>query len=769
MKFALLPFLILATCAQLLAQRATISGYVEDAQSRERLVGVNVFISDSRIGTVTNAFGFFSLTVPTDTQTINFSYVGYMRESQTLALQKDTFITVVLNEGDLELSAVDVVGEKNTAQKTQMSTIDLNIKESKKVPALFGEVDILRVMQLMPGVQSGNEGSVGLYVRGGGPDQNLILLDGVPIYNVSHLFGFFSVFNADAIKSASIIKGGFPARYGGRLSSVIDITMKEGDMRKFRGEGSIGLIASKLTLEGPIVKDKTSFMISGRRTYIDALAQPFIASQEPGARAGYYFGDLNIKVNHKFSDKDRLYASYFYNVDKFYFRGREGNGEVRGNLNWGNSTGSLRWNHLYNSRLFMNVSATYTRYQFGTSFRSIEPDFDLTVGLRSNIEDYGAKADFEYIPNNKNHIRFGANIIHHQFRPSTAQLNEKTSGFSLDSIYNLSPVLQSQEAYLYAENDHEITDRLMANYGLHYGMYLFEEKFYHSLQPRLSFRYLLNDRSALKISYARMQQFLHLLSSNNGIGLPSDLWVPATNVIPPMMADQLALGYVINSRNNKYEFSTEIFYKKMTDLIEFRGGSSFINPNDWQTRVETGGIGWVYGMEVFVQKKLGDFTGWVGYTWMKNDRQFENLNNGKVFPYRFDRRHDISIVANYEITKKIDVSCTWVYGTGIATNIPIYQTGVAEPPNTGQSFFGGVDHYGDLNSFRFAPYHRGDVSINFHKKKKKFERTWNISVYNVYNRRNPFFIYRNREFGQSTFRQVSLFPILPSISYRVKF
>lgn len=765
-RYFLLFFILLS--ASLSAQSSiTISGYVEDEASRERLVGVNVIIPGTRIGTFTNNFGFFSLTVPSGTQEILISYIGY--ETQAIALQqyKGGLLTVYLKEQPQSLGEVVVTAEVPEAEQSQMSSIDISMKQVKKMPAIFGEVDLLRAIQLLPGVQSGGEGSVGFYVRGGGPDQNLILLDGVPVYNVSHLFGFFSVFNADAIKSTQLIKGGFPARYGGRLSSVLDITMKEGNMRKFKGDVSLGIIAAKMTLEGPIIKDKTSFMISGRRTYIDALIQPFIAMQESGLRTGYYFGDLNAKINHKISNKDRLYLSFFTNVDRFYFRERLDGERFAASLQWGNRTGALRWNRLINPKMFMNTALTYTRYELGIRNEIVERDYSFSFGLRSNIEDYGGKVDFDYIRNNKNHIRFGSNFIHHRFQPAGVQVRESGSGFTdLDSTINLSPVLRSLEWAFYIENDQTITKKIKVNYGLHLNTYVFDERYYASLQPRVSGRYLLTPNSAFKLSFARMQQYLHLLSSNNGIGLPSDLWVPATDIIPPMTADQVAAGYSLNFGEQKWEFSTEVYYKKMTDLIEYRSGSSFINPNDWQSKIETGGLGWAYGIEFFLQRKVGRLSGWAGYTLSWNNRQFENLNNGEIYPYRFDRRHDMSLVLSYDIAKEFDVAFTWVYGTGIATNLPVFMTRALGDYSFGTQV---IENYGDLNSFRFPAYHRGDFSFNWNKTHTKFESTWSLSVYNFYNRQNAFFLFTAQENGSTVVKQVSLFPILPSLSYRIKF
>lgn len=762
-----------------LAQNYTISGYVEEEKSRERLIGVNIFTPDKRIGTSTNNYGFFSITVPSYTQELIFTYLGFETVVYQSAGIKDQVITIRMIESSNMLQEVVVIDEtKPIAEQTQMSAVEINIKQIKSIPALFGEVDVLRAIQYLPGVQSGGEGTTGLYVRGGGPDQNLVLLDGVPVYNVSHLFGFFSVFNADAIKSIQLIKGGFPARYGGRLSSVLDISMKEGNMQELHGEGSIGLIASKLTLEGPIIKDKTSFMISGRRTYLDVLAQPIIAAAEPGSTFGYYFTDLNLKINHKFSDKDRLYLSYFTGFDKFYLRYKEtwlGNtDEFRANMKWGNGTASLRWNHLFNPKLFMNIAATYTRYQLGIQSSEVyyypEGKEEYGFKLVSNIRDLGLKADFEYVYNPKNHIRFGANTIFHGFTPGAVSVLIDTPDEKLDSIINLAPRINSIETYAYIENDQHITRRLAINYGLHFVHYHIRNKDYFSLQPRVSGRYLLSDNLSVKASYARMVQYLHLLSGNNGIGLPSDLWVPATDLVPPMTSDQVAAGFAFSTPDGFWEFSIEGYYKYMNGLVEYGAGTSFVNPNNWENNVVIGGQGWAYGSEFFIQRKLGKSTGWVGYTLSWNNRQFDDLNNGEVYPYRFDRRHDISIVFLHTFSERLDVGFTWVYGTGVATNIPMFITS-GLPPLNYYNPFEIYENFGSRNSFRMPAYHRADIGINFHRNTKWGKRTWNVSLYNMYNRQNPFFLFMDYDWfrQQRVIKQVSLFPIIPSISYIFKF
>ncbi|MGB3586792.1 MAG: TonB-dependent receptor plug domain-containing protein, partial [Tunicatimonas sp.] len=633
---------------------------------------------------------------------------------------------------------------------------------------------------------SGNEGTSGLYVRGGGPDQNLILLDGVPVYNASHLFGFFSVFNADAINNVQLIKGGFPARYGGRLSSVIDISMKEGNMKEFHGEGSLGLIAGKLTLEGPIVKDKSSFIISGRRTWIDILARPLIRAQTDGDETvGYYFYDLNAKVNYKFSDRDRLYLSAYLGDDRFYarynytdsFSGVELEDMDESGLQWGNITSALRWNHMFTPKLFSNTTLTYSRYRFdisneyryeylGDSANQKLVDSGFAKYL-SGIEDFAAKIDFDYLPSPNHFIRFGVNAIHHTFRPGALNI-QYDDDFSRDALDTLlgSQETQAIEFAAYVEDDIEITNRLKINAGLHFSGFYVNDQLYTSLQPRIAGRYLLNEQLSLKASYVQMAQFIHLLT-NSGIGLPTDLWVPATDRVRPQTAQQWALGGAYNWRSG-YEISLEGYYKSMRNLIEYREGADFINVNqDWQDKVAVGD-GRSYGAELLIQKKKGRTTGWLGYTLSWTDRQFDDLNFGERFPYKYDRRHDLGLAVVHEWRENIDISATWVYGSGNTVTLPtaIYQGSGHTSP------FGDVYHYGDRNGFRMRAFHRLDASITFRKQNRWGERAWVFGVYNAYSRQNPFYMYLDPSYepGQDAqFKQVSLFPIIPSISYRFNF
>ena len=751
----------------------TISGFVLDTETGENLIGVSIYNPASGQGTATNAYGFYSLTLPQDSVTLVVSYVGYERLSYNTYLssnREQNFNLVASNK----LKTVEIVGtrEEEIRESTRMSTISVPIAQIKTLPALFGEVDVLKTLQLLPGVQSGGEGSTGLYVRGGSPDQNLILLDGTPVYNASQLFGFLSVFNADALNNVELIKGGFPARYGGRLSSVLDISMKEGNMNKFQGEASIGLIASKFTIEAPIKKDTSSFIISGRRTYIDALTKPFM-NKRTGV-FGYYFYDLNAKVNYKISQRDRLYLSAYTGYDEFSgFTENESNKDEMA-LGWGNLTSALRWNRVINSRLFANTHFTYTKYQFNIGLNSTETFFngernitrELSSKYFSNIRDFSLKTDFDFIPNPNHYIRFGAQATHHSFKPGALQLDESNPGGNEQEV-NVQSQTLGTETGIYVEDDIKLTDLLKVNVGLRLAGFYVEKELFTSLEPRLSARYILNEDWSVKASYARTRQFIHLLT-NSGIGLPTDLWVPATKKVAPQLADQVAVGVVRTLFNNTVEVSVEGYYKKMDRLIEYQEGADFLGTtdNNWQDKV-TAGEGWSYGGEFFVQKKFGKTTGWIGYTLAWATRQFPELNAGEKYPYKYDRRHDISFVVTHQLKDNISVSGTWVYGTGNSITLSEGRYSLGN--------FSYIEDIGSRNKFRMAPYHRLDLSISQTKKKKWGEVVNSISVYNAYNRKNPYFIdfQRGYDTGQGyeegKFVQYSLFPILPSFTKSFKF
>lgn len=782
-NLSLLWFLLIGSI--LPAQTTTLSGYVEDAASGERLIGVNVYLEGAQLGTSTNTFGFYSFQAPPGNYTLMVSYVGYQSIREEITIGKANFQKDFrIEESSVELQEAVVTAQEMEVERVEMSQIQLSVADIKKIPAFLGEVDIIRAIQLLPGVQSGNEGTTGFYVRGGSPDQNLILLDGVPVYNASHLFGFFSVFNADAIKNVNLVKGGFPSRFGGRLSSVLEIDMKEGNMREFHGEGSLGLISSKLTLEGPIWKDRTSFIVSGRRTYYDLLARPFMPE---GTTFGYYFADFNAKVNHIISRKDRIYASYYNGIDDFMFRDEYeedpffGGGDYvardESRLDWGNHTAALRWNHLFNDKLFSNLSLTYSRYRFRVGFESYykEDTFEVSNGFEyfSQIEDLGLRYDFDYSLGRNHQVRFGASYTHHTFKPGVAQIQETFNDFSLDSIMNLSKIVRAHDAFVYVEDDWKVNERLRINYGLHYSAYQTDDNaFYHSLQPRFSGRYLVNDDWSLKASYALMNQYIHLLS-NTGIGLPTDLWVSSTAKVKPQLSQQVAIGSSHKLPWLKLDFSAEAYYKVMENLIEYKEGATFLSNIDWQEAVETDGRGEAYGLELLLRKKEGKTTGWIGYTLAWSNRQFSNLNRGEWFPYRYDRRHDVSIVLNHKFSDRFDLGVTWVYGTGNTFTAPIATTLIGSG-SIGAGFSpwqNTIDVYSDRNALRMPAYHRLDLGFNWHKKTKWGRATWNVSVYNAYSRQNPFFLYigENWQTGERRVNQVSLFPIIPSISYQFQF
>jgi outer membrane receptor for ferrienterochelin and colicin len=764
----------------ILAQKFTISGTITDGMSGENLIGASAFDPNRSTGTTSNTYGFYSLTLPRDSVQLTVSYVGYQTVTVRFFLSRDTTINFPLTQSaTLQEIVIDAKAEEQIQNTTRMGTIDVPVEQIKAMPALLGETDVLKVLQLLPGVQSGTEGSSGLYVRGGGPDQNLILLDGVPVYNASHLFGFFSVFNADAINHVELIKGGFPARYGGRLSSVIDISMKEGNQKKIQGEGSIGLIASKLTVEGPLVKDKTSFLISGRRTYIDLLTRPLIQAVSDGDEiAGYYFYDLNAKINHKFDNKNRLYLSTYMGDDKAYARYKSDyyrdNTHVSYNdefgLNWGNITSALRWNRIISNKLFANLTATYSRYRFkvfGESREKIEDVDKTTVTYHDNqyisgIRDYAIKLDFDFLPAPNHFIRFGGLVTEHLFTPGVFSYK---SNQEADTTFG-SRKIHATEFFAYVEDDMQLSSRMKVNVGIHASAFRVGDQVYYSAQPRVAARYLLNQAVSLKASYAQMTQYIHLLT-NAGLGLPTDLWVPSTPDVKPENSFQYSAG-IAYSVNPHYELSIEAYYKKMRGLIEYKEGASYLDlEQDWQTKIESG-EGESYGTELFLQKKRGKFNGWAGYTLSWANRTFPNINFGRTFPYKYDRRHDVELALAYAINDKKDIAFTWVYGTGTSITLPndIYRgsfNGYSSPS-------GEIMYYEGRNNYRMRSYHRMDLSYTIKKETKWGERAWTFSIYNVYSRRNPFFMdvgYDKQ--GNKKFIQYTLFPIIPSASVHFKF
>ena len=780
-------------------KKYTISGYIREKGTLETLPGVNVYIEGSTFGTSSNNYGFYSLTVPENGNLVFvFSFVGYQRVEKTLNMQTSHELDIELNPAN-ELKEVVVSAQKQSdrvSESVQMSTIELPVAQIKKIPAFLGEKDVLKVLQLMPGVQKGTEGQSGIYVRGGGPDQNLLILDDATVYNASHLFGFFSVFNGDALKSVELTKGGFPARFGGRLSSVIEMQMKEGNKEKLHGEGGVGILSSRLTLDGPLLNKKASFLVSARRTYIDVLAQPFIR-QAAGAsgddvKVGYYFYDLNAKVNYELDRKNKIYLSGYFGQDRFYSDvATKSDREIqtdKGGLSWGNTTATLRWNHQFTQRLFANTSLIFSNFKFGVAVgskseklpdRNVSSDFNLDY--YSGIRDFSLKADFDYFPDTRHAIKFGVFATAHKFTPSAIVV----SGTFENEINSKPAPYNSLETAVYAEDVWQPFEKLKVNGGMRISHFQSGSRNYIRPEPRISTAWKLSKDLSAKASYAIMNQYVHLLS-NTGIGLPTDLWVPTTSKVAPQQSKQVAAGLARDFEKQGLSFTVEGYYKTMNNIINYKEGASFLQLDGqgageslWEDNV-TSGRGWSYGAEFLLQKKAGRFSGWAGYTLSWTQWQFEELNFGKKFFPKYDRRHDISLVGIYELSPRMTFSATWVYGTGNAITLPVADYNAFEDPyDYGRVGSRQLQEYGNRNSFRAEAYHRLDLALQLHKKKKRHERTWEFGVYNAYNRRNPFFyqvgtkeVYDSetgRQVSKPILQRVTLFPIVPSISYNFKF
>lgn len=790
MRLLNLLFITLLTIKGVWAQKNyTISGYIKDSASGETLIGATIKLNDGAAGTATNAYGYYSISVKEGKYKVQFSYIGYKSKTVFITVNKDVTLNITLTEAGFLADDVVITGEREdkNIKSTEMSRIELSGEKIKSLPVIMGEPDILKAITLLPGIKSGGEASTGFYVRGGGPDQNLILMDEAVVYNPSHLFGFVSVFNTDAVKNVDIIKGGMPANFGGRLSSILNVTMREGNNQKFETNGGIGLISSRLTLEGPIQKGKSSFMISGRRSYIDAIAKVVAPDRIQGS--GYYFYDLNLKANLILSEKDRLFVSGYFGRDIFNFTSPI-NKDVRFNFGWGNSTATLRWNRIINPKLFANTSLIYSRYDLFNKFEFGNNGFNV----QSNLEDINLKSDFTWYLHPNHNIKFGANYVYHTFQPGIA-----TGSIGSTDINQSIRKQYAHEGAVYILDEWQINQRITLNGGLRgvffnlVGPYVYEEfnnetnlptgnqkvfsagqsiAFYPRLEPRLTGNYLINESSSIKVSYTQTYQFLHL-ATTSGAQFPVDLWVPSSALVKPQEARQYAIGYFRNLKNNVYESSVEAYYKPMMNQIEFKPGANlFFNQNLEQEMVF--GQGLSYGVEFFLRKKTGRLNGWIGYTWSRTTRQFDELNNGKAYFYRYDRTHDMSLVLSYAINKKWNFNFVFVYGTGQAVTLPKsrYAYRIGFDQNNNLPDFAIIDVYDEINAFRLPAYHRADVSFNYiHKKTAKWESSWNFSVYNIYNRANPYFIYFIPDITTQTVKasMVYLFPILPSIQWNFKF
>ena len=781
MKTILKTLIISLITLSTFAQKITLSGYVREQGSKESLSNVSVMIPTLKVGTQTNNYGFFSLTIPASKEVeITFSSLGYQVQKRTVkATENQQFeIEISVKSTDLKEVVVSSERQEKVSESEQMSTVSLSINQIKDIPAILGEKDVMKALQLMPGVQKGREGTSGLYVRGGGPDQNLLILDDAVVYNANHLFGFFSTFNGDALKSVEMTKGGFPARFGGRLSSVVEMQMKEGNKEKFHGEAGIGLLSSRLTLEGPLKKGVSSYLFSGRRSYADFVMKPLVKNAP-----SLYFYDLNMKVNYDLGQKNRIYLSGYFGRDVFDFEQNSQSRGTTGNsgFNWGNATTTLRWNHLFNEKLFNNTSLIFTNYNFQVYNEQSSDKGDYSLKYSSGIRDFTFKTDFDFLPNTQHSIRTGIMATAHRFTPSAVVLTDTR----LDTTGRNITYTDAIETAIYAEDIWRVNDKLSMNAGLRLSNFNVNGKSYFNLEPRFSGAYRISNDLAIKASYARMNQYIHLLS-NSGLGLPTDLWVPSTERIAPQTSEQVAIGIAKDFTDRNLSFTVEGYYKTMKNIIGYKEGANFIlldlGPDakktsevDWQDNV-TSGQGKAYGVEMMLQRKTGRLTGWVGYTlsWIKH--QFDEINGGKEFAPKFDRRHDLSIVATYKLKPKITLSATFVYGTGNNLTIPI-ATSYGNGFSNGLNQFGTkVQYYGEYNSFQAAAYHRLDLGIKFHKQKRRGVRTWEIGVYNAYNRINPFYYQSQQGYDFATQQNTDsklyrkgLFPIVPSVTYNFKF
>lgn len=757
----------------------TLSGVIKNQENGESLIGVSVYAAELKIGTTTNEYGFYSIALPKkDSITIEFSYVGFQTTKRRVMLSEDTKLNVELGTGvNLQEIVVRANIFEDDLNSTEMSIEAITTKEAKMIPVLLGESDILKTIQLKPGMPSGSEGTTGLFVRGGSGDQNLIVLDEAIIYNANHLFGFFSTFNTDAVKDLKLYKGGFPAQYGGRLSSVLDVRLKEGNNKKIAGSGGVGLISTRLTLEGPIKKEKSSFMVSGRRTYVDLLTRAINRSNEGNEDfteiPDYFFYDLNTKINFELGPKDHLYLSGYFGRDVFGFKGDFFDFD----FDWGNTTSTLRWNHFFSPKLFSNFTLTYSDYQY--DIRNKITGFSFEVG--SSIRDINLKSDFYYTLNQEHKLRFGLHATRHQFVIGRLQAGSNDGNVNFSSGLDFNAL----EFGAYVSDNWEWSEKVKISAGLRLSGFANQDQTYFGLEPRISAKYSVNRRLSLKASYARMYQYLHLVA-NSGITLPTDVWYPSTELVKPQQSDQIAVGvsYLLSP---KYFLNIESYYKKFTNQIEFVDGAELF-ANDNLEREFAIGKGRGYGFELELEKRLGRLSGWIAYTLAFIEKgEFQVLDETQQFVQRgyfspvFDRRHDISIVTMFQLSRRLQVTTSFVYGSGDLRWMPLGRFSFQDIQGAG--FNSVIPIYQDRNNFRLPPYHRWDLGlvIRFFPKWGKSELA--INIINVYDRRNIFFIYLQPEFEKIltidgnaidlptgvTARQVSLFPILPSVSWNFEF
>jgi hypothetical protein len=771
------------------AQSLSISGFVIDNETKEGLIGVNIYDTVLKRGTTTNGFGYYNITFNKgDSLHLLFSYIGYRHKAINRTIDKDMYQDIYLSLNNT-LNLVEVTATRRIEKTTDISVVSIPMEQLKTMPSLMGEADIMRSFQLMPGIQGGKEGTSGIYVRGGSPDQNLFLLDDIPLYSVSHIGGLMSTFDPNAINDIKLYKGGFPARYGGRLSSVVDIRMKDGNKQKLSGEFAIGTLSTKFFIEGPITKDSSSFFLSFRRCNIDLATRLISLFYSDGkAMTGYTFYDIYGKYNKKFKHNDRLCFSFYSGRDNIFtnINDKSNNIEipsykVRSKIKWGNIMAALRYNHIFNAHLFSNFTLAYTKYFYRTKAVANKKEYDedeyhqlSELVFSSGVDDIIAKGDFDYYAFAKHQIRFGFSGIIHSFNPGQSFYSE-----TLD-INNTKPKqgaaeLGAYEVNAYIEDEFVFSKELTAHLGLRFSQYFVNSQPYYSIQPRINLNYLFHDSYSIKASYVSMNQYVHLLSSS-GVGMPTDLWIPTTTLLKPEKSSQFTLG-IVHTLEMAYpiEVSAEAYYKTLKNIIEYKEGASFlINSEDWEERVERNGTAEMYGVEFLVQKKEGKTTGWITYTLSYNNRSFHGIQNGKPFPYKYDRRHDISVVVNHKFTKNIVFSATWTFHSGDAITLANNHYSILNQDITHTNngyMFSEVHLYNGRNSYRMPTFHKLDIGVSFIKKKKRGVRTLNISIYNLYSRFNPFYLYYKYDMidHKTKLYQYSLFPFIPSISYSFKF
>lgn len=758
----------------ILAPKFTISGYIRDAVTGEQLLGASVYIRELRTGTTSNVYGYYSVSLPEGTYTFAFSFVGYETKEDSFRLNANRKFDIELmpQQKLLEEIVITSTRPEDNVVKNEMSIVRMEAKTIQRIPALLGEVDIIKAIQLLPGVQSASEGSSGFSVRGGSPDQNLILLDEATVYNASHLLGFFSVFNNDAVKDVTLYKGDIPASSGGRLASVLDVRMKEGNSKKFSGTGGVGTISSRLTLEGPILDDNTSFMVAGRRTYADIFL-PFAKDKNIRDNTLYFY-DLNAKINHRINDNNRIFLSGYFGRDIFK------NEFAR--MGFGNRTLTARWNHLFSQRVFSNFTIVSTKYDYMIGTPPGRADAFI---WNSAMMEHSVKADFNHYITPQLTLRYGGASALHIFDPGTAKGVGSESLFSEFSV----PRAYALKHALYLGAEQNVGQRLLVKYGVRWSafqnsgkatVYYFNDEFvrydsatyarreiyntYHGLEPRLGINFLLNEVSSLKASYSRTRQYIHL-AQNSTAGTPLDLWFASGPNVKPQIADQFAVGYFKNFRQNTVETSVELYYKNMQNTIDFKDHADLLLNREMEGELRFG-KSWAYGVEFLVRMNQQKLSGWISYTYSVSRRKFPDINEGKTYASPYDKPHDVSVVLNYEVSQRVVVSANWVYSTGSPITLPV-----------GKASYGNlfIPVYSDRNAYRVPDYHRLDLSLLLGsriKPNRKWQGEWNFSVYNAYGRKNVWainFLKDDDNPDELKANKTYLFSVVPAITYNFKF